>query len=249
MKYILLLASVLITQLSFSQEYIINLKGDTLRGEIIIELPNDNFDEVLLKTDNDKIRLKAYQFLSIVKDSTTYKPVKYAEKYHLMKLISDGYLSHYQFRNGTYDFGINFLLKVDGDGMEVPNLSFKKGVSDFVSECPELSKKIADKELIRKDLNQIITEYNNCIDRNTVKTQSNITNTVKTESPTIKLLENLKSQISTDKEELLTLIKDISAKIAAGKTVPSYLTSALKDQTSEMPELKEKVDKIVEALK
>ena len=249
MKYTLFLAFICITHLSFSQEYIVNLKGDTLKGDIIIELPSDNYDEIQLKTENEKIRFKAYQLLTLVKDSATYKPVKYADKYHLMKLISEGYLSHYQFRNGNYDFGVNYLLKADGNGIEVPNLSFKKGMRDFVSECPELAQKIDNKELTRNDLEDIIYEYNQCIDRNTIKSNLNVNKIVDANNPTIDLLNDLRSQISTDKEELLTLIKDISAKIAEGKTVPGYLITALKDQTSEIPELKEKVEKIVEALK
>lgn len=249
MRYFFLLAFVLISKISISQNFIIDLKGDTLRGEIIIELPNNNYDEVQLKTDDNKIRMKAYQFLSLVKDSVTYKPVKYAEKYHLMKLISEGYLSHYQFRNETYDFGSNFLVKIDGDGIEVPNIGFKKGMRDYVSECPELSERINNKELTRKDLEEIITEYNNCVDRNTIKTQLDVSKVVDANNPTIKLLNDLQSKISSDNEELLTLIRDIKGKIAEGKSVPAYLISALKEQTSKMPDLSEKVNEIVESLK
>lgn len=249
MKYCIILLLSLITHLSISQEYIITIKGDTLRGEITIELPNDNYDEVFITTDDEKIRLKAYQLIKLVKDSVTYKPVKFADKYHLMKLISDGYLSHYQYRNGTYDFGVNFLLKADGDGFDVPNLGFKKSMSEFVDECEPLSNKILNKELGRNDLNEIVSEYNNYIQKNTLKSKLNVNAVMDSQHPAIKMLNELKEEIPQDNTELNTLINDMLSKLVAGNSVPGYLISALKDQTNDIPELKEKVEAIAQVIK
>lgn len=58
-----------------------------------------------------------------------------------------------------------YLQKGDGPLTRMRNLFFKKDMSEFVSDCPELVQKIHNKEYRSEDLETIVSEYNKWIAR------------------------------------------------------------------------------------
>lgn len=94
--------------------------------------------------------------------------------YILLRLMKEDLISEYSYSgtgymvnaSGTgsfYSYGSGILVKKDGTMADPSTGSFKKRMSEFFSDCPELAQKINDKIYKRKDLYIIIEEYkNNC---------------------------------------------------------------------------------------
>jgi len=251
-KITITLFLVFAANILFGQDYIVTLQYDTLYGEVELLLPSDKYEELVFNSDDNKKRLKAYQLLAASEDSAIYKPVKHAGKYRFMEEVINGYLGLYRFRlDGSYDFGALYLRKRTTDGLEVPNFSFKKMVSEFLNDCESIQAKIEDRTYRKADLEKIVKEYNYCI--NKVKTPENQeqqeSNIAEEDVTKIELLQKIKNQVKGKKnEELLTLLNDIESKIKASQNVPGYLINALKSQTSDINEVTEAVDKLVAAL-
>ena len=93
-----------------------------------------------------------------------YKSIQYNQTIELARVIIEGRLNLYQIReDGSHEFSEGLLIKENGDYLTVPNLGFKKIVSNFLSDCIALSQEIKDGNLKRINLDEIVKEYNtNC---------------------------------------------------------------------------------------
>jgi len=233
----------------YSQDYIVTLQYDTLYGEVELLLPSDTYEELSFSNDDGKRRLKAYQILAASEDSVIYKPVKHAGKYRFMEEVIEGYLGLYMFRlDGSFDFGAQYLLKKTRDGLEVPNFSFRKLVTDFLSDCESVMKKIEDRTYRKADLNQIVNEYNACI--NAVETPADKeTIMAEGDASKVELIQAIRTKLGSEiNGELKILLNDIESKIKKNQKVPGYLIGALKDQTEALDKVNEEVTQLVEKL-
>src|SRR5690606_16009530 len=161
---LLVLIAVLAYQCVNAQDYLVNTKGDTLRGEIkIFNWGPDKKVQVL--KDKKKNQFPIFQIKTFSYENEIYQPVKGPEGYTFMKLIKAGYLSlyAYQLQNQVSYDGL-YLTKKDGTGAEVPNLGFKKTMKRFLTECPSVAYKLENDEFSRKDLHVLVDEFNICID-------------------------------------------------------------------------------------
>ncbi|QSE97143.1 hypothetical protein [Fulvivirga lutea] len=232
-----------------AQDKLFILDGDTLTGKVIIELPEMLFEDVVLKNDEGRTRYKAYEITGFTKDDELYHTVRLNNKYRIMRVEKLGYLSLYYFREDeSYDFGSRYLEKLDGDGLVVPNISFKKQLTEFLSDCDGVSEAIEEKKLKKNDLDEIIDRYNACIEKNTMKRNLEVAELKNTEHPAITIINKMLPKVSAENTELKTLLKDILSKVVAEKPVPGYLISALKDQTKDLAHLSADVTALTEAL-
>ncbi len=98
----------------------------------------------------------------------------YSDKY-LLRQIMDGDLKLFKYtfhnqggiqtggRTGMFSGEVNILQKQNGKLFKIDYFNFKKSMSDYLSDCPELVKKIQDKIYGKDDLSKIISDYNqNC---------------------------------------------------------------------------------------
>lgn len=135
--------------------------------------------------------------------------------------------------------------------MEVPNLTFKKSMQEFLQDCQTVRDQIKSGELGRKHLDTLITLYNNCIDQNTKQTARATVSTtaVKTSLAELEMLRG-KIEISalTSKQDVLDLVKDIDTKQKGNQAIPNYLIEGLKGYLLNT-EYKEDLEKLIEALK
>ena len=120
-------------------------------------------------------------------ENTHYKFVAFAQDLqlcscfssdkYLLRQIIDGDLKLYEFPNHggmqaagkitIYSVNVNILQKQNGDLFKINYFSFKKSMSDYLSDCPELVKKIQDGLYGKDDLVKIILDYNQtCISGN-----------------------------------------------------------------------------------
>src|SRR5688572_10891221 len=131
-----LLNALLVCQCVTAQDYLVTTKGDTLYGEIK-PLNYGLEKKVQLRTADKKKQIyPMVQISAFALKKEVYQPVKGPNGYSFMKLLKPGYLSLFAFQGEnqvTYDN--HFLLKRDGNGTEVPNLSFRKILTNFPSDC------------------------------------------------------------------------------------------------------------------
>ena len=230
MKKLILTACMgFIFQLAFCQtDYVITVKGDTLYGTPKI-FSYDIVDRVQLTVDKKKKSYTAVEVREIFLNNERYQSVRHENRYVYMLLLKRGYLSLYGFRiekQITYDG--RYLVKRDGDAMDVPNLGFKKSMQEFLSDCQSVSEQVKSGELGRKNLDSLISLYNICIDQ---KSEQMPPKDAATE-PTLPALETLRGKIENSslhsKQDVLDLIKDIDNKVKRKENVPNYLIEGLK---------------------
>lgn len=233
--FFLLLLSLLLTSANtFSQDYVITAKGDTIKGEVKPTTFGLNSKVSVTTSDKKKTSYTLFQVKAFSFKNVIYRPVKGSEGYTFMKLKKDGYLSLYAFQlPNQISFDGFFMTKLDGSGIEVPNLGFKKVMKNFLSECVGVTDKIEKGYLGKLDLETIIDEYNKCVNTNTIIHAELI---VKREDQSKKisawdtLEEKLKGQSDFEgKSNALEMIIDIKGKISRGEKVPNFLTEGLKN--------------------
>lgn len=216
-------------------DYLITTKSDTLRGRIELLLPDDTHDELIIASEGNTQKFKAFEFIMFKQNDEVYRTVKLSNIYKIMRVEIDGYLSLLSFRPvSNYRFGSKYLLKKNSIGMEVPTFSFSKKMSDLVSDCDDVVSKIEDKTYRSRDLEAIITVYNNCIKERTrdlYKTPAVVTRQQRAAG------DKFNSNSTKSITELKILLKDIEQKLIKGEEIPSYMISALKMQSSELVDL------------
>jgi len=233
------LAAIFLSVCAVAQDFLVNLQGDTIKGTVKALTYGPDIRVQVTEPGKKKTIYPFFKVKSFSADGAVYQPVKGPYGYAFMKLIKDGYLSLYSFQapNQTQYDGM-YLLKKDGDGIEVPNLTFKKGMRRFLEDCPVVADKIDSDVLNKKDLHKIIDEYNACIDNQTAY-QKNVveekpTREVKPVRPETAsawdALENkVKSQADfAEKENALEMISEIKNKISASQKIPNFLIEGLK---------------------
>jgi len=228
--------------------YVITSKADTLYGKVRI-MSYDQLDRVQLEVDKKKQTFSALQVLTVSIDSQIYKPVQYEKKIFLMKLLKSGYLSLYAFQIETQtSYDGRFLVKLDGKSLELPNLTFKKSMENFLEDCKPTAAKIKSGELTKKDIDKIIDDYNDCM-----KNQGlNPPLVVEPSNETLQTIESLIKKIDAEefpsKKDALDLLRDIQGKVSKNEPVPNYLSEGLKSYLSAVPTLTEDLNKLLALL-
>lgn len=234
---LLFLLMMLIYQCAGAQDYIITTKGDSISGEVK-PLSFGVEKKVQVTTPEGKksvfsiLQTKTFRY----KDEI-YQPVKGEKNYVFMKLLKPGYLSLYAFQQEnqvTYDG--RYMVKKDGSRLEVPNLSFKKLMSKFLSECPDVVAKIDAGELGKRSVDAIIDEFNACIQNRTLdhgKIIAKLEDQSKKMSAWDILEDKVKSKENFEgKTDALEMITDIRNKIQRDEKVPNFLLDGLKNSLS-----------------
>lgn len=229
----LLIILLLVSAVGNAQDYLVTSKGDTLTGQIKPLMHGVDKKVQLTGEDKKKVVYSMFQVRAFQFKDEIYQPVKGPEGYVFMKLIKSGYLSLYSFPlPNQVSFDGSYLYRKDGTGMEVPNLSFKKFMKNFLEDCPEVVAKIDNGDLGKKELNQIIDEYNLCIgsktiDHNKIIAQKQVQG--KSITAWDALEEKVKSQGDFEgKKNALEMIQEVKNKIVASETIPNFLLEGLK---------------------
>jgi hypothetical protein len=229
---------MLVYRSALAQDYAITIKGDTLKGKVR-PLNYGPEKKVTIKDVNGKkTTLSLFQTKAYVIDHETFHPVKNEKGYMFMKLVKPGYLSLYAFQpenQTTYDG--YYLLKKDGSGTEVPNLSFKKIITRFLADDTELSEKIEKGEFNKRQLNEIIDEYNEYINKRSVNQHASFAaqrekfkglEGWRALEDKVKLKDNFKG-----KNDVLEMIGDVKTKINNSEKIPNFLIEGLRSALSE----------------
>lgn len=232
-------------------DYLVLTKGDTLYGKVK-HLSYGTEQNVQLEQSGEKrkkifpmLQVKAFQL-----ENEHYHLIRTTSRYTYMKLIKAGYLSLYAFQmEGQNIWNGRYLYKLDGDGIEVPTLGFKKKMNDFLSSCSDLTSAIEAGNLNRNDLDEIIDRYNACVDGNTeIKTkEAEVVNKNSVAADQWSALESKIRETSiADKNTILEMIAEAKSKSSQGEKIPNFLKDALKRALQEDATLNELLTKALE---
>ena len=227
---------LLLIKNAYTQDYLITLQGDTIRGDIKPLTYGAERKVQVTEPGKKKVIYPFFKVKAYSLDGDIYQPVKGPYGYTFMKLIKPGYLSilSFQAENQTNYDGV-WLLKKDGDGIEVPNLTFEKGMKKFLDDCPAIVKKIDNDVLNKKDLNQIVDEYNACMATPAPVEEKPIAAQPAKGLAAWDALENkVKSQPDfPEKSNALDMISEIKSKISTNQKVPNFLIEGLKSSLNQ----------------
>jgi hypothetical protein len=216
-----------------AQDYLVLAKGDTLEGQI---KPFMGFEQKiqLIAADKKKNTYPIYQVKSYHYKGDDYHTVRNERGYAFMKIITPGYLSLYAFQvenQTTYDG--RFLFKKDGTFLEVPNLNFKKLMIKFLKDCEAVAGKIDNGDLGKRELLNIVDEYNACIEGRTKEATVAVAQKqeqIKKSNVWDDLEEKVKTQSDFEgKSDALEMITEIKGKILKSEKVPNFLIEGLKN--------------------
>lgn len=252
MKTALPLILFAITISARAQGYLVTTKGDTIKGKINFQLLSRI--EMANVKGATKETISATSVRSVFTNGKHYKPVQFNGTIQFMEILIDGYLSLLGFKqpNAVLYEG-RVLQKRDGKIIEVANIGFKKQVSSFLSDAPNLSKEILDGNLVARDLQEIINQYNAFIEKQTLpKSNSASANEMVQNNAASKtkidLLEALRLDIEKSdlpqKQDALDILLDWSEKIKNNKPIPPYLQKALKTSVDLRTEFLIRIDEL-----
>ena len=246
---LLFLICMLIYKCTSAQDYVVTTSGDTIRGEVkLLSFGTDQ--KVQVKKDDGKEVYSIIKTQTVWMDNELYHPIKGPSgHYEYMKPIRLGYLSLYAFQNGSRFDGM-FLVKADGNSLELPNLAFKKFMTNFLQECESVTTRIDQGELQKKDIEQITDEFNACIQKNTRSDLVRKDTPVPIAPDAWNTLEGKVNQ-SPDfegKSTALEMIADIKKRTAKKEKVPNFVVDGLKSILSGQPNLIEPLEKALAEL-
>ena len=229
----LLILLMLVSQCAAAQDYVLTARGDSLTGEVKPLLYGPQKKVQLTGSNNERTSFSIFEIRAFSDDGDTYHPVKGDRGYVFMKLLKSGYLSLYAYQpeNQTRFDGL-FLKKLDGGNLVVPNLGFRKYVSQFLEDCPDISERIKEGELGKKNLHELIDAYNGCVDRRTIDHDEII---AARQEQTIKisvwdaLEEEIREMDFSEKDNALEMITEIRKKIQRQERIPNFLVEGLKN--------------------
>lgn len=246
MKLNLLILLLLLSFTMYAQDYLVTTKGDTVKGAISFQL-NGKIEQALIKgTKRETIASVATRV--VVAKGKRYKPVQFNSQVLFMEILTEGYLSLLAFQPpNIMAYDGRLLQKRDGKILEVPTIGFKKQISNYLSDFPDISTQIQNGELNRTDLDEIITQYNNFITGKT-ETQKEQTQTALNQLSKSEMLKTLQADIEKSdlalKQDALDILLDWGQKIQEGKPIPTYLQKALKTSVDMRSEFILRIDEL-----
>lgn len=226
---------------SAQTDYLVTLKSDTVKGDLRI-LSYDQLDRIQASNNGKKTMYTALDVVIVSIKNNFFKPVQMDNTIRLMKVLKSGYLSLYAFRlpnQSTYDG--RYLVKLNGDAREMPNIGFKKVMAVYLEDCGSLSEKLKNGDIGKSNMEEIVDEYNTCLTKNKpAPVVETVAQTQQTEA--IKMLMNkIKEQDFSTRQDALDILADIESKVKRNERVSNYLIeglqATLKDQSTIAAEL------------
>lgn len=227
------------------QDFLVTLKGDTLYGTVFCTRLGQ-MQRIEYSTGKKKQYFTPVQVRTLRSGNDHYFPVRTTNGYQIMKLLKPGYLSLYAFQlenQITWD-GL-YLLKKDGSGLEYSGLLFKKRMSKFLEDCPEIRQQIEEKELKRSDLEEIVDLYNQCIEERTQIQTTTAKRIIRWEELEQKVRDMPAFEGQAD---ALDMIREIRRKIDNGETVPRFMRENLRSILKPYTAVSELLDQLLNEL-
>lgn len=216
-----------------AQDYIVTNLGDSLTGEVKPLLYGSEKRVQFTDADGEKSTFTIFEVREFSYEGDVFHPVKGDNGYVFMKLLQPGYLSLYAYQpENQTRFDGRFLRKLDGESMVVPNLGFKKYLSRFMEDCPEVAARIEAGEFSKRNLDELIDSYNTCVIERTASQQQAMAgkeaqyNKI---SPWIALEDDVRERNFSEKATALEMIAEVKKKILRQEHIPNFLLEGLRN--------------------
>ncbi len=234
---------------SQAQDFIITTKGDTVRGKVkIISIGMERRIQLVTST-KERSNYTIFQVKEAFINNERFHPVKFGQSFTYMKLVKEGYLSLYGYQiENQSNYDGQYLLKKDGKGMEVPNLTFKKNMVKFLAECPTVVQHIEKGEIGKGEIFKIVDAFNLCIDSNTklsIVQPSSAFVSPSVLSPWDTLEKKVKESSLPQKADAEEMIADIKGKLLRGEKIPKFLSEGLKELLSPSSVLSDELQRML----
>ncbi len=254
----------LLASIGYCQSYVVTVKGDTIYHSSEYGKPEINYshtvssmgsiDYVEIREGFPKKSYNAMQAKTVFIEGDIYHSIYYDDAFRFLKLIQDGYVSIYGYRiERQMEYNGRLLVKADGSMFDVPNLQFRKGLQKYFQDCEDVVTKLKLKVWDVKQLNEIVDEYNVCIQ---AKTDARFRgeDPQKDYSQQIPILNSLEKKVTSlndfpEKSDALELLGDIRAKLTVNKKIANYQLDALKDYLSGQKDVKGELEQLLTALR
>jgi hypothetical protein len=157
-------------QQPFSPGYVIDLKGDTIKGEIKIPRSGKEYElfgKVSIKISAyEQKNFKAAKVKEYNLDGYSYIPKKVDSEMVFMKRVSTGALNLYEYKfldflMGKEEVKTEYYIEKNGedDLVRLKSGKFKKQVSEIISDNEELVKEI-EENYEYNNIADLVNEYN-----------------------------------------------------------------------------------------
>jgi hypothetical protein len=168
-----------------------------------------------------------------------------------MKLVESGYASLYLYQEDdkrTWDG--RYIYRMDGTGLDVPNIGFKRKITEFLQDCPQLVDTINAGKLARTDMAEIVKRYNTCIEQNTKVSRNESIAVTEKQSATRNAWDELSRAVEAntaleEKESIQEMITEARTKTERGEKIPKFLQDSLKKSFKDYPDLQELLAKAI----
>ena len=215
------------------QDYLITTKGDSIVGQLKPLLYGPEKKVQVTPEGKKKEVYSMFQVRRYRLKDEIFEPIKGPDGFTFMKLVKPGYLSLYNYQLANQvTFEGSYLFRKDGKGLDVPNISFKKVMKNFLKDCDDVASRIDNGEFGRKDLPEIIDAYNLCISRNTSAHEAVATQQA-VQAKSMGAWDVLETKVKDapefdGKPNALEMIQEIKGKISRSEKIPNFLTDGLK---------------------
>jgi hypothetical protein len=216
-----------------AQDYLITTKGDSLTGTLKPLLYAPEKKVQVTTADKKKEVYSMFQVRRYRFHDEMFEPVKGPDGYTFMRLEKAGYLSLYSYQlPNQVTFEGSYLMRRDGKGMDVPNISFKKSMKAYLKDCPAVVQRIENGDWGRKNLIEMIDAYNLCIQGKTIVEEEALAAKVE-QTKSMSAWDQLENQVKSasdfdGKPNALEMIQEIKGKIERNEKIPNFLIEGLK---------------------
>lgn len=255
LQIVMILVFVAGYSLACAQDFVVTIKGDTLRGKVRffnssgVKYAGSNSKYIqLTPKEGKKISFQVLQVVSFSMNDEHYHTIKIQQTYDFMKVLAPGYLTLYAYQpeNQTTWDG-RYFVKKDGALLDVPNIGFKKKVSRYLADCPDVVTKIESGELERSDLKELVRAYNDCVSLKTAPKPVD-------SSPggdAWKTLEHAVNGLTSfdQKTDVLDMIREAQNKISRNEAIPSFLINGIKEALKDQSSVQEALTAALETVK
>jgi hypothetical protein len=238
--YTLLIICILSISNIAAQDSLFTTRGETFYGKVMLYKNQYQQEVIDMKIGKKKRSFRIVEVEKYIQEGEVYKSIFALGAYKIGKVISEGeYLTQYLYMPTGFGkrapFSQIILIKKNGNYLDLPKtLSFAKAVSDYLIDCPTVSQKVKDKTLGRKEVEEIIAEYNGCM---TVTAEEGIDlETFKGMLQTFRLKLQESNKVD-NKKAVRSMLKDYESKHDMGDEIPEYLIKGIADAVQDDLEL------------
>lgn len=275
----LLIGACLFTQLQAQDtQYIVKLNRDTIRGKLQINPIRDNSTSMFFKGEDgskEYIRPLRVTFVYHSEDYQFRSVAFYNQRLFMQIIKEDEHISYYNYihKRDNSIMTTKVVAKPNGETIELSGLTFRKQVTEFLEDCPEIIAKLEAKQYRYKDYEQLFADYNECLQQPSVKPFIPTTvrakaavialNTSAVETTLIPIDDTMKERITkidefrkyvttlqnfTYTNDVLEWLSDVEQRISQNREIPNYLWNSLNAMAEERPELQGKAMELKKGL-